>query len=196
MLCLWHLSLVREVPLRCEQDRFLFEAGRQAVLIDNSDVLTLHRLCEFWPVFNIFDVLRKWRQEVQVSHLPCKLVSCVTVFTTTFAYTSAGPLSLKQNGVCTSVITSGCTDCPLRTLLPTCVEDTTRGTLIVRFTGAALGLGPSLDNSPRARKFQVCNPCTCWTWCRSWSATSEAAILRGQGPRRMTCVARPCSGDT
>ena len=38
---------------------------------------------------------------------------CVTAVS---AYTSAGPLSLKQNGVYTSVITSVCTDCPLRTL--------------------------------------------------------------------------------
>ena len=35
--------------------------------------------------------------------------------TSASAYTSAGPLSLKQNGVYTFVITSGCTDCPLRT---------------------------------------------------------------------------------
>ena len=38
---------------------------------------------------------------------------CVTAVS---AYTSSGSLSLKQNGVYTSVITSVCTDCPLRTL--------------------------------------------------------------------------------
>ena len=43
LLCLEHLSLIREVPVRYEQGRFLFEARRQALLIDNSDVLTLHR---------------------------------------------------------------------------------------------------------------------------------------------------------
>ena len=37
------------------------------------------------------------------------------------ACTSAGPLSLKQNGVYTKVTTSGCTNCPLRTQ-PTVVE--------------------------------------------------------------------------
>ena len=28
---------------------------------------------------HFFDVLRKWRQELLVRHLPCTLVSCVTV---------------------------------------------------------------------------------------------------------------------
>ena len=38
---------------------------------------------------------------------------CYCVITAS-AYTSAGPLRLKQNGVYTLVITSGCTGCPLR----------------------------------------------------------------------------------
>ena len=46
----------------------------------------------------------------------CTLVSMLCV-TTAFVYTSAGPLSLKSNGVCTFSITSCCTDCPLRTSL-------------------------------------------------------------------------------
>ena len=44
-------------------------------------------------------------------------VSCVPVSLLYLRTLSAGFLSLKQNGVCTLVITSGCTDCPLRTSL-------------------------------------------------------------------------------
>ena len=49
-------------------------------------------------------------------------VSCVTVSLLLVRYTSAGPLSLKQNGVLTLVITSGLTDCTLRTQ-PTLVAE-------------------------------------------------------------------------
>ena len=42
-------------------------------------------------------------------------LSCVTVSLLPVRYTSAGPLSLKQNGVLTLVITSGLTDCTVRT---------------------------------------------------------------------------------
>ena len=48
-----------------------------------------------------------------IFHL-CTSVMCHCV--TALAHTSTGPLSLKQNGVFTHVITSGCTDCTLRTL--------------------------------------------------------------------------------
>ena len=51
----------------------------------------------------------------------CAYVMCYCVITAS-AYTSAGSLSLKQNGVYTKVITSGCTDCPLRTLATLVVE--------------------------------------------------------------------------
>ena len=51
----------------------------------------------------------------------CTCVMCYCVITAS-AYTFAGPLSLKQNGVYTLVITSGCADCPLRTL-PTLIAD-------------------------------------------------------------------------
>ena len=44
----------------------------------------------------------------------CIWVVCHCI-TTAFAYTSAGPLGLEQNGVFTFVITSVCTDSPLRT---------------------------------------------------------------------------------
>ena len=45
----------------------------------------------------------------------CTCVMCYRVITAP-AYTSAGPLSLKQNGVFTFFITSGCTEYTLRTL--------------------------------------------------------------------------------
>ena len=54
----------------------------------------------------------------RVTGATSSLYTCVMCYcaTTASAYTSAGPLSLKQNGVCTFVITPGCTGCPLRTL--------------------------------------------------------------------------------
>ena len=44
-----------------------------------------------------------------------RVLSCVTVPSLHLHTLSAGPSSLKQNGVYTFVITSGYTDCPLRT---------------------------------------------------------------------------------
>ena len=67
---------------------------------------------KFWP--ETYTANRVDKKSVTSSLYTSVTCYCVT---TASAYTSAGPLSLKQNGVCTLVITSGCTDCPLRTLL-------------------------------------------------------------------------------
>ena len=79
--------------------------------------------------------------------------------TSASAYTSAGPLSLKQNGVYTFVITSGCTDCPLRTQFT--VSAATAGSYHTRsccgaptaHCGPALGQG--LRHSSNARTCPV-----------------------------------------
>ena len=61
-------------------------------------------------------------------------VYCVTP---TPACTSAGPLSLEQDGVYAFVITSGCTDCPLRTQFTLVAEQGTAHFVHPRFAARA-----------------------------------------------------------
>ena len=75
-----------------------------------------HHCLGVWPLRNnVKNMEHLLEPNVTFSLYTSVICYCVT---TALAYTSAGLLSLKQNGVFTFVITSGCTDCTPRTLTP------------------------------------------------------------------------------
>ena len=73
-----------------------------------------HHCLGVWPLRNnVKNMEHLLEPNVTFSLYTSVICYCVTI---ALAYTSAGLLSLKQNGVFTFVITSGCTDCTPRTL--------------------------------------------------------------------------------
>ena len=87
-----------------------------------------------------------------VTGVTSSLYNCVICYcvTTASAYTYSGSLNLKQNGVDTLVVTSGCTDCLLRTLPTSIVPKSWKH--VHSSSGMSAPLGPHCHPSPPRRK--------------------------------------------